>query len=132
MEALDNWRSPDHRPPDAVAIIRGGGAVNDLAWLNDYALARCICELDVPVLTGIGHERDNTILDEIAHQRFDTPSKVIAGIEQRIRQRANEAQAAFEAIARTTEQQLQGARRTLDRSLTGIQSNAQQAVNLAC
>jgi exodeoxyribonuclease VII large subunit len=131
MEGLDNWRSPDHRPPDAVAIIRGGGAVNDLAWLNDYALARCICELDVPVLTGIGHERDNTILDEVAHQRFDTPSKVIAGIEQRIRQRANEAQATFEAIARTTEQQLQGARRTLDRSLTGIRSNAQQAVNLA-
>ena len=50
---------------DAVVIIRGGGAVNDLAWLNDYDLARCICELDIPVLTGIGHERDSTVLDEM-------------------------------------------------------------------
>lgn len=66
--------------PDAVAIIRGGGAINDMAWLNDYALVRTVCELEVPVLTGIGHERDNTVLDEVANIRFDTPSKVIAGI----------------------------------------------------
>ncbi len=128
MDALDGWRSPTHTPPDVVAIIRGGGAVNDLAWLNDYALARCICELDVPVLTGIGHERDNTILDEVAHQRFDTPSKVIAGIEQRIRQRADEAQAAFDFIARTAGQQLQRASQTLDRNLADVQIGARQLV----
>lgn len=86
--------------PDAVVIIRGGGAVNDLAWLNDYELARTICELELPVLTGIGHERDNTLLDEVAQQRFDTPSKVIAGIEQQIVRRAAEARAHFETIAR--------------------------------
>ena len=70
--------------PDALVIIRGGGAINDLAWLNDYALARFICELTIPVMTGIGHERDSTLPDEVAHARFDTPSKVIAGIEQQI------------------------------------------------
>jgi exodeoxyribonuclease VII large subunit len=86
--------------PDAVVIIRGGGAVNDLAWLNDYELARALCELDLPVLTGIGHERDSTLLDEVAQQRFDTPSKVIAGIEQLIVRRASEARAHFELIAR--------------------------------
>ena len=86
--------------PDAVVIIRGGGAVNDLAWLNDYELARTVCELDLPVLTGIGHERDSTLLDEVAQQRFDTPSKVIAGIEQRITLRTAEARAHFELIAR--------------------------------
>ncbi|MDD2728666.1 exodeoxyribonuclease VII large subunit [Malikia sp.] len=86
--------------PDAVVIIRGGGAVNDLAWLNDYELARTICELERPVLTGIGHERDNTLLDEVAQQRFDTPSKVVAGIEQQIVRRAAEARAHFETIAR--------------------------------
>lgn len=131
MDALDNWRSPEHSPPDAVAIIRGGGAVNDLAWLNDYALARCICELDIPVLTGIGHERDNTILDEVAHQRFDTPSKVIAGIEQRIRQRADEAQSAFEAIARSTRLHLQATQRGMDRHLTDIQIASRQRVATA-
>lgn len=86
--------------PDAVVIIRGGGAVNDLAWLNDYELARTCCELELPLLTGIGHERDNTLLDEVAQQRFDTPSKVIAGIEQLIVRRAAEARAHFESIAR--------------------------------
>ncbi|UUZ77405.1 hypothetical protein LP414_09365 [Polaromonas sp. P1(28)-13] len=55
-----------------------------MAWLNDYDLTRFICDLSIPVLTGIGHERDSTVLDEVAHTRFDTPSKVIAGIEQLI------------------------------------------------
>lgn len=131
MDALDNWRSPEHSPPDAVAIIRGGGAVNDLAWLNDYALARCICELDIPVLTGIGHERDNTILDEVAHQRFDTPSKVIAGIEQRIRQRVQEAQAAFELVARCADQQVRDMRRTLDHHLSDVQVHSRTGVATA-
>jgi exodeoxyribonuclease VII large subunit len=84
---------------DAVVIIRGGGAVNDLAWLNDYELARLICDLPIPVLTGIGHERDNTVLDEVAHTRYDTPSKVIAGIEQRIIQRVGEAKANFAQVS---------------------------------
>ena len=82
-----------------MVIIRGGGAVNDLAWLNDYGLARLICDLPIPVLTGIGHERDNTVLDEVAHTRYDTPSKVIAGIEQRIHQRVGEAKANFAQVS---------------------------------
>lgn len=62
--------------PDAIVFIRGGGAVNDLAWLNDYALVRFICDQAIPVHTGIGHERDSTLLDEVANTSFDTPSKV--------------------------------------------------------
>lgn len=84
--------------PDAVVIIRGGGAVNDLAWLNDFDLARLVCDLGIPVFTGIGHERDSTIIDEVAHTKFDTPSKVIAGIEQSIVQRTTEAKANFAQI----------------------------------
>ena len=84
--------------PDAVVIIRGGGSVNDLAWLNDYALARYVCECPVPVLTGIGHERDSTSVDEVAHRRFDTPSKVIAGIEDVVRTRVREARSAYETV----------------------------------
>ncbi len=93
--------------PDAVVIIRGGGAVNDLAWLNDYDLARYICDLSVPVLTGIGHERDSTVLDEVANTKFDTPSKVIAGIEQVIARRASEAKSYFEQVATGTNRTIQ-------------------------
>lgn len=83
---------------DAIIIIRGGGAVNDLAWLNDLDLARFICLSSTPVLTGIGHERDSTILDEVAHHSYDTPSKVIAAIGRHIRERAAEATDSFAAI----------------------------------
>lgn len=99
QSALDAWDRADAGLPDAIVIIRGGGAVNDLAWLNDYDLARFICDLSIPVLTGIGHERDSTVLDEVANTRFDTPSKVIAGIEQVIAKRTAEAKANYVQVA---------------------------------
>lgn len=105
--ALDAWLYAESAPPDAVVIIRGGGAVNDMAWLNDYDLARFICDLNIPVLTGIGHERDNTVLDEVANTRFDTPSKVAAGIEHVISRRTTEAKAHFEGIHNRARQQVQ-------------------------
>jgi exodeoxyribonuclease VII large subunit len=97
---LDSWSGAEW--PDAVVIIRGGGSVSDLAWLNDYALARCICECPVPVLTGIGHERDDTSLDEVAHRKFDTPSKVILSIEEVMRTRVREARAFNDRILNLT------------------------------
>lgn len=85
-------------PLDALIIIRGGGAVNDLAWLNDYDLARFVCTSPVPVFTGIGHERDSTVLDEVAHRSFDTPSKVIGAIERQIALRARDAKSVYNEI----------------------------------
>ncbi len=105
--AVANWLHTESERPDAVVIIRGGGAVNDLAWLNDYDLARYVCDLNIPVLTGIGHERDNTVLDEVANTRFDTPSKVAAGIEQVIAKRTAEAKACFEGISNQARQAVQ-------------------------
>ena len=62
---------------DAVVLIRGGGAQSDLDWFNYQAPAEAICHMPIPVLVGIGHERDNTVLDMLATRSFDTPSKVI-------------------------------------------------------
>ena len=95
---------------DALVIIRGGGAVIDLAWLNDYALAKLICQSPLVVFTGIGHERDNTILDEVASLRFDTPSKVIAYIFSRITDNAQTAlnhAAEIQAVSHRLELQMQ-------------------------
>lgn len=92
LSALDAIESlHKSKPFDALVIIRGGGAKLDLSNLNIYNLAKRVCEMRLPVLTGIGHERDNTILDEVAHTRFDTPSKVIAGIRNKIVQQAQQA-----------------------------------------
>lgn len=64
----------------AIIVIRGGGAKTDLAYVNELPIARALCFSPVPVMVGIGHERDTTILDELALMRFDTPSKVIGYI----------------------------------------------------
>lgn len=63
---------------DAVIIIRGGGATTDLNGFDDYELAKAIARFPIPVIVGIGHERDRTVLDEIACVRCKTPTAVAA------------------------------------------------------
>jgi exodeoxyribonuclease VII large subunit len=69
-----------HARIDCIVIIRGGGAQADLMWLNEYVLARAICASPIPVMAGVGHERDKTILDEVSCISFHTPSKLIGHI----------------------------------------------------
>lgn len=126
--ATVQWAIKRGGQPDAVVIIRGGGAVNDLAWLNDYDLARFICDLQIPVLTGIGHERDSTVLDEVAHLKFDTPSKVIAGIEQLIAHRAAQAKTNFEQINNQIYRHLQAVKSEVAALDVAVRSEAQRHV----
>ena len=67
-------------PFDLVVIIRGGGASSDLSDFDSYELAACIAQYPLPVLTGIGHERDETVLDYVAHTRVKTPTAAAAFI----------------------------------------------------
>lgn len=73
IEAL-NQILADEYAFDCVVIIRGGGAVADLAWFDDYALASAVAQYPLPVIVGIGHERDATVLDYIANTRVKTPT----------------------------------------------------------
>ncbi len=59
---------------DCVVVIRGGGATGDLASFDDYDLAANIAQFPLPVIVGIGHERDVTILDYVAAVRVKTPT----------------------------------------------------------
>ncbi len=61
---------------DAVVIIRGGGATSDLNCFDSYLLAANCAQFPLPVLTGIGHERDDTVVDMVAHTRLKTPTAV--------------------------------------------------------
>ncbi|WP_026950482.1 exodeoxyribonuclease VII large subunit [Algoriphagus mannitolivorans] len=61
---------------DAVILIRGGGAQLDLDCFDDYRLAAKIANCPLPVFTGIGHERDETVADLVAHTRLKTPTAV--------------------------------------------------------
>lgn len=82
----------EQAPLDALIVIRGGGAVTDLAWLNDLNMARALATFPAPVITGLGHARDDTLLDEVAHTRMDTPSKAAALILRTVAQAAAAAQ----------------------------------------
>jgi len=59
---------------DVVVIIRGGGATSDLSCFDTYLLAAACAQFPLPVITGIGHERDETVLDSVAHTRVKTPT----------------------------------------------------------
>lgn len=61
---------------DAVVIIRGGGAKSDLSCFDNYDLAFYITQFPLPVLSGIGHERDDTVVDIVSHTRLKTPTAV--------------------------------------------------------
>lgn len=69
---------------DIVVIIRGGGAKTDLECFNDYELALNLCQFPIPLITGIGHERDDTVCDMVAHQKLKTPTAVAEFIIDRV------------------------------------------------
>ena len=67
---------------DAVAIVRGGGSQTDFKPFDDYELAKCVATFPIPVLTGIGHDRNTSIVDMMA-RHHKTPTKVAAYVVDR-------------------------------------------------
>ncbi len=61
---------------DAVVIIRGGGSISDLSWFNNYNIAYYITQFPLPVITGIGHEKDLSVCDMVANVSLKTPTAV--------------------------------------------------------
>ncbi|MBO7415041.1 MAG: exodeoxyribonuclease VII large subunit [Bacteroidaceae bacterium] len=75
---------------DVVVIIRGGGAVSELSCFDSYNLAFNIANFPLPVITGIGHERDDTVADVVAHTRVKTPTAAAGFIIDRVFDTATE------------------------------------------
>lgn len=99
---------------DAVVIIRGGGATTDLAAFDNYELAAAVARFPIPVVVGIGHERDVTVLDYVANYRVKTPTaaaelliagarKVMTTLEEHTRAIAELVTARMEGLARQLE-----------------------------
>ena len=125
-EAVNSHRQT---PFNAVVIIRGGGAASDLAWLNDYDLAAALCNAPLPVFTGIGHQVDDTILDEVSFMRFDTPSKVSAYIAGSIIGNANEAINDMMSIIKASRHAITLSESRIDALMSGIQSQGMQTIS---
>lgn len=130
-DGLRQWAKDFKAAPDLIVIIRGGGAVNDLAYLNDYDLAALLCKRSVPIWVGIGHEKDRTILDEVAHRSFDTPSKVIGGIRNLIVERTQEVLESFHTIKLLSQHQITAYQSQNDHLIKVIKTHAQNQINEA-
>lgn len=132
IKALDKVAKEHHAHPyDALVVIRGGGAASDLAWLNDYDLAARLAQMKLPVFTGIGHQIDDTILDEISLRRFDTPSKVSAHIAGTIVNNAEEAINNYLCIIRDVNKVIQNTENRLELFMNTVTGSAAQAIHKA-
>ena len=99
---------------DAVAIIRGGGATSDLAAFDNYNMALHCAQFPLPVISGIGHQRDDSIVDLVAHTRVKTPTAAaeflidcVRQYDDRIENAANEVSELVGEIMSENEQKLQ-------------------------
>lgn len=74
---------------DVVVIIRGGGATSDLSGFDTYELATNCAQFPIPIITGIGHERDDTVIDMVAHTRVKTPTAAAEFLINHLRETAD-------------------------------------------
>jgi exodeoxyribonuclease VII large subunit len=83
---------------DAIVVIRGGGARNELATFDAEPIARAIVAAPVPVLTGLGHEIDRSVADEVAHTSLKTPTACAAALVQSVGTYLEAVERAFVAV----------------------------------
>lgn len=89
LQALDDIYARE-QAFDVVVIIRGGGATSDLTGFDTYNLAAAVAQFPLPVITGIGHERDDTVLDMVSHTRVKTPTAAAEFLIGRMQEAADE------------------------------------------
>jgi len=85
---------------DVIAVMRGGGSRAELATFDAEAIALAIARSPIPVVTGIGHEIDTSVADEVAHRRYKTPTACAAGLVERVQHFVDVTEEAWRDIAR--------------------------------
>lgn len=110
---------------DVVCIIRGGGSKTDLNFFDSEALCRAVANFPLPVFTGIGHEIDRSLLDEVAYQSCITPTDTAKRLIDRVTDSWNRMLSLAQNIALQTKETLV----TVNRDLTNKGNRLQQKVN---
>ncbi|HSL73801.1 MAG TPA: exodeoxyribonuclease VII large subunit [Ilumatobacteraceae bacterium] len=119
------------RDLDAIVLIRGGGARNDLAVFDAEAIARAIAASPIPVLTGLGHEVDRSVADEVAHTMLKTPTACAGELIDRAAQYCAATEATFAAIVRASGSALDRATNDLSDTAHRIARRTHAAVERA-
>jgi exodeoxyribonuclease VII large subunit len=107
---------------DVVMIVRGGGAKNELATFDDERIAVAIARCAHPVITGIGHEIDLSVADEVAHEHHKTPTFCAVALIRRVEEFLVEVDEAWTRIAREANDSLDLALAELDTTSTSLRS----------
>lgn len=103
--------------PDVILLVRGGGSYEDLMPFNDESLARAVAASPIPVVTGIGHEPDNSICDMVSDRRCSTPTAAAEAIALSTEELSNKLANAQDALRRSVETYMQAQQAQLDRLL---------------
>lgn len=100
---------------DCVVIIRGGGATSDMSGFDTLALAENVANFPLPVITGIGHDRDESVLDMVANTSVKTPTAAAAFLISRLKATADRIDSAATAIAVAVERRMERERMHMKR-----------------
>jgi exodeoxyribonuclease VII large subunit len=115
---------------DLLVIIRGGGATLDLDCFDNYDLGSHVAQFPIPVITGIGHERDETITDMVAHTKMKTPTAVAEFIISGFRNFEIELMEKFNILSGKLDRALDEESQNLDQLLFRFQRSVQQKLNV--
>ena len=119
IEALDRIASHEELF-DGVVIIRGGGATSDLNSFDSYPLAANVAQFPLPVITGIGHERDGTVIDLVANTRVKTPTAAAEWIIARLHEADLHVAGLSLSISEAVRDRLQREKQTLQRTTSAL------------
>ncbi|RME49058.1 MAG: exodeoxyribonuclease VII large subunit [Deltaproteobacteria bacterium] len=98
---------------DVIAIVRGGGSRSDLSWFDNLAIGKAIALCPIPVITGIGHEIDESVADVVAWRSFKTPTATAQFLGERVAAFLMEFDQAWQRITQGTIQRLERERQNL-------------------
>ena len=104
---------------DVLIVVRGGGSRTELAVFDTESIARAIALSPVPVFTGIGHEIDTSVADEVAHSAFKTPTACAGALIERVQAFSTRTEATWAALAALGTRQI-------DQSATGLLDTARR------
>ena len=128
IAALEQIYSASSSHFDAVVIIRGGGATSDMSGFDTLALAENVANFPIPIITGIGHDRDESILDMVSHTRVKTPTAAAAFLIDHLKGVLDTIEGAQSLITHYAQQKLSSLQSQLAAFQERLQSTVQQRI----
>lgn len=116
---------------DVLVVIRGGGSQSDLGCFNSYRLCSYLAQFPLPVLTGIGHDKDQSVADLVAAVVLKTPTAVAVSLKDRMEQFEAELDASYRWLSEATRSLLHSETERLERAMTALNRLSESGVRTA-